>query len=84
MREEKRTRQLLSSDLDDSRSDDAVRVDRVIKQAHRQLAARDLLTLFVGRMWTVLAALIAPLFALFLQHGTAARRKPADKSEPSV
>ncbi|NIO39654.1 MAG: hypothetical protein GTO41_05335 [Burkholderiales bacterium] len=84
MNGEKRAREFLSTGLDDGWPDDSVRVDRAMKQAQRQLAARDLLTLFFGRMWTVLAVLMAPLFGLFLQQGAAARRKPADKSEPSA
>ncbi|MDH3671367.1 MAG: hypothetical protein OES46_09410 [Gammaproteobacteria bacterium] len=41
---------------------DTDRLARVVSRAHRQVATKDLIVLFLGRMWAVLAALSAPLF----------------------
>lgn len=65
----------LSSGLDSAADTD--RVARVVSRAHRQVAAKDLIVLFLGRMWAVLAALSAPLFRFSspTRPGDSARRR---------
>lgn len=53
-------RKRLLSGLDSETETD--RVARVVSRAHRQVATKDLVVLFLGRMWAALAALSAPLF----------------------
>ena len=55
---------------------------RALKQARANVAQRDTLAFAVVRMWTALAALLAPLFAAFAKSQAQAlhgRRPPRNK-----
>ena len=41
------------------------RIEKVLKRAKNDVAVKDMLTLFFARFFTVIAALLAPLFAYY-------------------
>lgn len=49
-------------------ADDAQRIEQGVARAKAHVALIDGATFLFARMWTVLAALLAPLFALVAQH----------------
>lgn len=44
-------------------ADDSTRVDKAVARAGAQVAAIDVSSLFVARMWVALAGLLGPVFA---------------------
>jgi len=52
----------------DSVDESAGRVEKGVDRAKAYVALIDGATLFLAHLWTVLAAIAAPLFALFAKH----------------
>ena len=57
---------------------DAQRIDKAVARAKAHVALIDGVTLLFARMWTVLAVLLAPLFALVAQHAHRAVESKTD------
>ncbi len=84
MPEDREIRELLASGLDDTERVSAERVNHVVTRTRRHVAARDLVVLFFGRIWGVLAVLMAPLFVR-IQKAPASRtrKRETDKRRRS-
>ncbi len=80
MRSDDKIRELLISEPNETAGRKRLDlVDRTIARTQHHIATRDILVLIVGRMWRLLATLLAPLFAFGLE--ASAGRQHTNRAE---